>query len=513
MRHTIWNKRIPSFFGLLFLSISVGIALWFGRDAMNFFGRANIGEIPENVQISNITDSSFTLSYTTGAKTTGTVVFGIDPQFGQVAVDLRDLQAGGATIPRQVHYITVTNLNPDSLYYFGIQSGSTTFLQGDLPYETTTASANPGAAANPPVIVGSVHLPDGSIPLDGIVSIRAESASNAASPESNSASQLVSVPLRQDGSYTVPVDSLRTEDLESAYVFTAATVLHMTILGAAGKSEVRLLASQANPVPQVSLTTDYDFTAGSNDLFEALTASESATASASGNLSPTATLPPFPASNLAAANVPDILVPQDGEQFSNTQPIFEGTALPNEPVEIIIDSVPPIQESIPADNFGRWQYRPEAPIASGERVITIITRNSEGIGQTLRRSFTVFAEGSQFTEPSVSPDPGQTLITPTTLLSPTIPVTPVELPTPTPTVAPTFMPTPTLTASEILSLTPPMNSLSLTPQSGTSLTPGANSLTSGPTSVPVPHSGSFSLVFAGFMVLVSIGAGVMLFLL
>jgi hypothetical protein len=275
----------------------------------------------------------------------------------------------------------------------------------------------------------------------------------------------------------------------------------MTILGASGKSHVKLFATQANPVPQVSLSTDYDFTAGTTGLFDTFTASESATASSSGALSPTASPPPFPVVTVSIAQEPGILTPQPQETFTSQQPIFEGTALPNQTVEIIIDSDQPIQDTITSDNFGRWQYRPDVPLDPGEHVLTIITRDALGVLQTINRSFTVYADGSQFTEPSVSPASGQTPTTPPTS-TPTVPVTPVTIATPTLTATPTVTPTPTLTADQIL-LTQAMANLSLTPQA----------VTSGPTSPPVPHSGSFSLVIAGFAAVLSLGAGVLLFLL
>lgn len=472
MRKTFWDKRIPSLLGILFLAISVGMVSWFGKNYTELRSKASTGGTPKNVQISNITDTSFTVSYTTDEKTIGTIAYGKDQNLGQVGLDDRDKQEG-KTNAYQVHFVTLSNLDPHTKYYFAIQSGATAFLNVNQPYETTTASSLTESLPNHPAVAGTVVLPDGSIPNEGIVSISTDN------------SQVVSTLLKADGTYLLPVTSLRTKDLTTYFPFDSNTIFHMTVLNASAQSLVSVLALHTNPVPLITLSKDYDFTTNTSLSFSNFTATESGTASQSGTLSPAPTFG-FPLLSTQTASGPAILTPKTDAKFTDQQPLFQGTAIPEATVKITIESTQEIQTSIQADNFGNWQFRPSAPLAPGQHTITIVSKDANGILQSIKRSFTVYAEGSQFTEPSVSP----------TIPAPTVTVAATPTVTPSPTVVPT--------ATPILSPTIISPSTSLSPTVAISTTPS-------PTSPPLPRSGNSTLFVAGFVALLSIAAGFMLF--
>jgi hypothetical protein len=505
MRHSFWNKRIPSIAGLLFLAITVGIISWFGTNVTNLRGRAAEGDAPKNVRISNITDTAFTISYSTDNSVFSAIVYGENPESGQAALDDRDF-TGGTSQPRKIHYITIRNLNPNTKYYFTIQSAGTTYLNNSLPYEVTTANKIIPTSPQGP-ITGRVNLLDGSIPLDGIVYVSATTPSAPIATSSSGkgdeiTSQLVSGLIAQDGSYSLPVNTLRDDSLTSFFQFSSKTILNMTIESISSQSRVTLFASASNPVPLVSLTKDYDFTIQS-----ASTTSETNKASESAK-QPPADFPEFPS---GGESTPSILTPTEEEAFIDLQPTFSGTAVPNETVEITIESGPLIQASIQADSSGNWEYRPDTPLSPGEHVITIITRDALGIEQIIKRSFTVYAQGSQFTEPSISPTDLTGTLTPT--VSPRTPTaTPIiASPTPSPTieVTPVNLLTPTVTPVISQPTITPLFTVTPTPALP-SVTPADSTLIQ-PTIPAIPESGGIGLFFAGFAALVSIGAGFVLF--
>lgn len=490
MRKTFWNKRIPSLLGLLFLAMSVGIVSWFGRNYTQLRSKASVGETPGNVQISNITDTSFTVSYTTEDSVTGVISYGRDSKLGQVGLDNRDREADKSS-PRQLHYITITQLDPSTKYYFTILSGTIEFRNNNQPYDVTTAGKLLESSPSTTSVTGSVNLPDGSIPIDGIVYL------------STSSSQLLSALLKIDGTYLLPVSSLRTSDLTSSFTLDSNTILQMTIRNASSQSHLLVKAGHANPIPLVTLSKDYDFTIDTS--LASLTASDSAVATPSGALSPAPTSG-FPLFTDKAANMPDILTPKEAEKFTDQQPLFRGTtAGPNATVVINIDSTQGLQNSVKSDNSGYWQFRPSIPLIPGQHIITIQTLDASGIKQTIKRSFTILADGSQFTEPSVSPInptptvstspiPSPAIPTPTTPISAT-PLTPTILPTATSTPVPTMVPS----ISPTLTLQP-------------TITPVATIIpTSRPTSPPINPPGSSSLLIGGFLAVLSLTAGFMLF--
>ena len=122
MRSTIWSKRIPTLLGILLIVIGIGITSYLVKTGAILTSKAGPSETPENVRISNISDTSFTLSYTTQASVIGSLNFGKDKNLGQIALDERDKE--GSLKEHKIHYITVKDLGTSTNYYFSITSGS-----------------------------------------------------------------------------------------------------------------------------------------------------------------------------------------------------------------------------------------------------------------------------------------------------------------------------------------------------------------------------------------------------
>ncbi|HSX19277.1 MAG TPA: Ig-like domain-containing protein, partial [Candidatus Saccharimonadales bacterium] len=176
------------------------------------------------------------------------------------------------------------------------------------------------------------------------------------------------------------------------------------------------------------------------------------------------------------------------------QPLFEGKAIPGNDVEISIQSTDEITTTVQADSSGNWQYRPDSKLAPGKHTLTIKTLDASGILKTLAQSFTVFAEGSQFIEPSVSP----TLSASPTAQqsSPTPTILPTATPTTAPTTGPTDIPTPVIIITTPI-VSPPVSSTPV-PQI---------------TTPPIPKSGSSALTFGIIGSVLSIGIGGLIFFL
>lgn len=137
MRNTIWEKRIPTLLGIFFIGISVILTSILVKQGVIFIGKAAPVYTPRNVRITNVTDSAFTVSYFTDEKIVGSINYGKDQKYGQVARDDRDQQAGSLT-PYKIHNITLRNLSPLTKYYFSITNGDETFLNNDVAFEAST---------------------------------------------------------------------------------------------------------------------------------------------------------------------------------------------------------------------------------------------------------------------------------------------------------------------------------------------------------------------------------------
>jgi len=433
MRNTIWSKHIPTLLGIAIITISIALTSFLVKNGTIYIGQASPVDIPQNVKITNISDTSFTISYTTKEDSIGSVNFGKDKNLGLAAFDQRD-QKQDLTLPHKIHSIIVKNLTPETRYFFSITSGQKLFLDNDVPFEVSTAPTSKDQSPSQISLSGQVILPNGEKVKEAIVYATIEG------------SQAISTIVNVDGSYALPLNTMRSNDLSSYPVFDEDTIIKILIVNDTLKSNVSVSAHQ-DTLPAITLSNDYDFTTNPTSI-----ATESAESSG------------FPSiavaeeSGSVSAGTPKITLPEKDQEFSDQKPQFSGTALPNETVTITINSEEQIEAQVTADAFGNWKYRPSNSLSPGQHTITIITKDAFGILKTITQSFTVYAQGTQVNQ-SATPS-----ATPTLALSPT-PTSTVSSTTPTPTPTPFLITTPTpistLSATPIPTIAPPGNSSTL----------------------------------------------------
>lgn len=457
VRDTIWQQRLPSLMGLFVLVFSIGTIGWLSQNAIILGSKAATGSIPHNVQVSNISDTSFTVSYLTDEKVIGSISYGIQQPLSEIALDDRDQKT---SVPQKylMHHITIRNVTPATKYLYTITSGDQSFSNSSTSYEVTTASKLDAKTSTQQSLVGTVNLEDGSVPGEAIAYVQSDT------------SQLFSNLVSPDGGYRIELNTMRVKDLSSLLSFTKDTILRLSVASPTLKSQISLLASQSNPVPLVLLAKDYDFAVST----QALSSNATDSASPSGDF-------PIVNDTIDTNAGPQILSPKADQTYKDQQPLFTGTASPNQTVTITIQSIQKIQASTQTDNNGAWHYRPTTKLDPGAHTITIETPDLSGTMQKLSQSFTVFASGSEFTEPSISPtlpiSPA-----PSASAAPTINQTPTPpiVPTSTPSATPTFVPSPTSSVSPTLMQ-------------------------------PIPPTGSNSLVMSIIGITSAVGIGALLF--
>lgn len=429
MRNSFWNKRIPTLLGLLVLTLSIGLTTFVTNRETFFQIKASSSQQPQNVRITNITDTSFTVSYTTDEKTSGSINYGNDQNLGLSALDVRDKQSGSVK-NYQIHNIEVNDLTPQTKYYFTIISGQDTYLNNNQQFQVNTGPTINNTSKNKTTVNGKIILPNGSIPSETIVYLTSDN------------SEVFSVLVTNNGAYEIPLGSIRTSDLSSYFIFTKDSLIKMLIYGENLTSSVSFLQDQNLLLPTITLSKDYDFT--NNTVSQAST---------SANLE---TFPSFESTSSASRNnKPQILTPKKDQGFTDDQPLFKGTGLPDENVQIIIHSDENIQTQTTTDENGNWNFRPTESLSPGEHTITIITRDASGILKTITQSFVVYASGTQIPNAAGSPTPTPTLLPETT-----------TTPTPTPSILTYLISTPSPT--QIIAPTPSSTS------SGSLLPPAGN---------------------------------------
>ncbi len=470
-RNSFLNRPLPRNLGLVVLLLSLGAIFYLSRNVVLFQSKAALGNTPKDVQVSNITANSATISYVTDGGVVGSVSYGKATSLGQVALDMRDT---GSPTPHVTHYINISGLDPDTKYFFSIASGDKVFQNENIPYELKTATVKGEGEAKALTIGGKVTLDGNIAPAEAIVYVNSDG------------SQLVSALVNPNGSYKLETKGLLRTDLSGFFGYKENSVFKMTINDSLAQSTTSFFANSAADIPPIILSHDYDFT-----IPQVSTASASDSAKITG----------FPIIEMGEeeASGPQILNPTSNEKLEDQQPLFEGKALPQSDVEITIESEDPIVTTVQADENGNWEFRPDIKLAPGEHKITIKTLSASGILQTLTRSFTVNAQGSQFTEPSISPT-----VRPTTVPT-SLPTLAQATPTPTTAVLPTATTAPTASPSAqptAIVFTPTV------PISAPVTLPTTNI-----TMPPIPESGSPALIFGIIGTILTIGIGGLIFLL
>ena len=425
------NHRIPTLLAMFLLLVGVGVSLLLLKQGVFYIGKAAPDATPQNITITNISDSSFTVVFTTTLKTEAIIALR-DAKVGQsIILDDRD-KSTGMQNKYFSHHLTVPNLQSNKQYAFSIISGGKEFGVKNA-YTASTGSVINSAPPTQDPLYGTVLLPDSSIGTDVLVMVK------------NSESQTVSAITNGKGSFIIPMNSLRTTSFDAYSLLNPDTQFTITAFREDAKANISTTYALAQSLPPITLSQEYNFTQ-----------SQEPTASIASELKI-----PFTISSLQKLSV---IKPTDNQSFIDTKPEFRGTAYPNAKVTIKIKNF--VTTTIQANASGLWTYRSDNPLSPDTHELSVESADNVGKIERITRSFVIFPSGSQIAAsatpsatPSIQPSP-----TPTNTPSPTTPtitqgVTPTitTAPTPTPTLTPAITASPTATVAPttaVLTTTP-----------------------------------------------------------
>ncbi len=243
----ILDKKIPSLLGILIIVVGIASTTFLVERGQVFQTNAGPGDDPKNIQITNISDSAFTVTYITDAQVFGTIKVGANPDsLDQTFLDDRD-RLSQKVSDYKTHSITVNNLTPSSTYYFTINSGNETTTNNGAPFNITTAPLISEASSLNSQIKGKVINPDGTVPTDGIILINTNGA------------QKKSGYLQKDGSYNIILKELRTDDLSNYFRINENTVLNMEVNSSDFTSKISTSSNNLSSLPTIVLPNNYDF--------------------------------------------------------------------------------------------------------------------------------------------------------------------------------------------------------------------------------------------------------------
>ena len=472
------NHRLPTIIGLLLLLIGVSAGVFLINRSSGWLLKASPEITPKQVKITNINDSSFSVSWITDAQTEGYVQYGIEKNVPYLAKDDRD-QASSATGNFSTHHVTIKNLQASTNYYFKVVSGGKPFDNNGQLYQLTIAPKRSDTIPANDVAYGTVLDQNGS-PVEGAIVYL--SIANA-TPQSTI--------TKSSGSWVIPLNLALSQDLNAyaSYDRSASLVEIFVQAGTLGSATAVGTTKGDSPLPNLTLGNNSDFRQNQPEI----TDQEIQTATSSAESTPSSHLSLESLGQEAQASGPaeiTIINPDKGEKVNTDQPEIIGTGPAGKTITIKLESDPVYQDQVLVDESGNWSWTPPAGITPGDHKVTVTYVNDKGATITATHFFTVLAAGESDL-PALVASPSATLTT-----SPT--PTPTSRPTPTPTRSATVSATPTPRPSLTLTPTPTPK---VTPTTVSSPTPTQLATESGRTSMPSTESGvpSSGFVLPTFM--------------
>ena len=400
------EKKIPTLIGIAVLLLGLVAGVFLVQNAQQWFLKAEQGIIPENVKITNVSESSFTLSWTTQKPIIGYLVYGETTSLKYRSPDRRD---PSEEKPMMTHYIEVVGLKPQTKYYFKIGSGTLYDNQGK-PFEITTG---PTLAKNPAsdIVQGTILKPDGA-PAEGAIVYL--SLPNAAP---------LSAYVTSAGNFIIVLTNARTGDLSSYVVYDKeATVEDIFIQAGPTLGTATAVATTKfdNPLPTIVLGKSYDFreqqTAVEPGGLEESNLQQKA--ETTGLTTPPSSKFSFKTIEGLTESSPsgdlNIINPTSNENINTQKPEILGTGKPGSRISVTVKSQTAQSGQAIVDVKGNWSWSVPENLSPGEHTITASFTDAEGLLHTVTRNFTVLAaetsnlpsvESSPSATPTVTPTP------------------------------------------------------------------------------------------------------------
>jgi hypothetical protein len=424
------KNKIPTIIGLIVLVFGLAAGIFLVQNSTIFRLGASGENEPKDVRITNINDTSFTVSWVTSKETSGFIKYGEEETLSKTELD--ELGEKGFT-----HYLTVNGLKPDTKYSFKINSGGADFDNNGTSWQVNTGPTIPTNAGQL-TVSGTILEQTGQPAKKALVYLTIAGSSPLSSTTS------------QNGSWVIPLNFARTQEL-SAFILIqeSSSLLEISVnAGPNGIASAQIYPQSAKPVPAITLGTTNDFKSNppssSDGIPKADLSVPDAKEKESGfNVKETSSVENTTVTLESIVN---------GEKVSTDLPEFFGEGPAGTTLSITVESEAQSAE-VKVPGSGDWKWTPPNNLEPGSHTVTITWRDAAGVLRKLTRTFIVEASEN----PSFTATPSATLTTtPTATTTPTVTPTTTISTTPTATKTPTITPTTTVapTTPETGSLTP-----------------------------------------------------------
>ncbi len=417
------KSTIPTILGIIILLGGIFAGVFSLRNVQVFRIGASTEASPKDIRVSNITDNSATISWTTDKATLGFVTWGLS-QGDTNKVESEDVSSQKYFS----HNISLTGLSPNTNYFYKINSDGASFDNGGIPWQFTTGAP--------------LDINKNSILLSGTV-INATGAPEVKSlVYASVGGYLLSTLTSNSGNFVFQLGSARTPDLKNyTQIDTSSTLVQVSVVAPPdGVASAQIFPQSGNPAPTIIIGQVYDFRSspannqgGSPNANLNLPESASQSSKFNVNASPSTAKP--------TSVILESLT--EGETVTSQKPQFFGKGPGGESIVITINSQSPISATVQIPQSGSWSYSVPTNLDPGNHTITISWIDTSGITRFLTRDFVVQAGEA----PAFTASQSGATATPTPTATPTVKPTGSPSASPTPTPKTTLTPTPTASAT------------------------------------------------------------------
>lgn len=368
---------IPSILGILILILAISGAVFLVQRQQQIASRANVEAVPQNIKVTNISDTGFTVTWMTKVKSTGVATVS-----GPGGQNLTFIDTIGDSY---THSADASGLVPDTAYTV-LETIQTKTNKNQLSTNITSSGTVFTAAGTPAKKTLVFWEIEGTTPISTITS--------------------------NEGNYVAPIGPTNADNLVT---ITAQA-------GPEGVARAEIYYRAIKNVPPLVLGQIHDFKnltgdeVADNSIPEADIQVPVATPQTTDGPEPVLSLNSFIADetlNQTTTATVTLDSLDEGETISKTRPEFFGTAPAQTKITVTLESEMQT-EDITSSLSGKWSWSPDKAIAEGPHKITLSWQNTNGVLQTITRNFVVSAaeQNPGFVSTpsaSLSPEPDATL--------------------------------------------------------------------------------------------------------
>lgn len=366
------ERKIPTLVGLLLVGVLIVLFRYAFNEVSPLLTKASEGTFPQEVKVTNISDTTFTVSWITTQPSAGALRLGGNLERTMYYDDRISVSSSQSPPTQQhaTHMVTVRSLKPETAYQFSIFSNGKPYQNGKEPYDVRTAPPLFGLGTIIEPAYGQIANPSGE-PAEGAIVYLTLSGGH-----------MLSTLTKQGGMWVVPLNRARTADLTSFITGNERIDETLLVRGSNGEAQAITDTFNDNPVPAITIGKTYDF--------RKIQAED-------GNKQPLAQAPPsvLGTATQTAASTVAITKPVDGAAIPSNLPLIQGTGVAGSQVLIIVGITNPVSDTFLVGTDGLWRYTPPKPLSEGKQSVTITTTDAKGKPVALTHMFEVLKSGTQ----------------------------------------------------------------------------------------------------------------------